>query len=216
MRAVPVVQSTSSYLRAWTREEHEAVEAALDMQELRTSAELVAVLLGWVAVWNEVRLAVVEPGAAAAGTAELLIPSAQALDWLAADLADLAATAGAASPHGATPEDARMLRRFLDRASMTWGVAYVLRGSRLGGRVLAPLVRDALQLSGDGGTHFLASRGTDPGREWVSFRRRLDAVALTATELTEAVEAARWTFRWVGAAARNDGPRAVPAGRVSM
>ena len=34
-----------------------------------------------------------------------------------------------------------MLRGLLARPSSSWGLAYVLRGSRLGGGVLAPLVR---------------------------------------------------------------------------
>jgi len=215
MTARTVVQSTSAELRARTREEHEAVEAALDLSQLRTSAGLAAVLLGWVAVWNQVRVAVVEADATAEATAELLIPSAQALDWLAADLADLAPAAGEVPPHRAAPSDVRVLRRFLAHPSACWGLAYVLRGSRLGGGVLAPLVRVALELPGDCGTRFLASRGTDPGREWVSFRRRLDAADLPAPEVTAAVEAARWTFRWVGATTATNSLRTALAGQAS-
>ena len=214
MRAGTGVQSPSATLRARTREEHEAVEAALDMTQLRTRAGLVSVLCGWSAVWDQVRLAVLEPGATATAAAELALPSAQALDWLAADLADLAPAVGAAPPT-ATPDAAATLRRFLADPSAVWGVTYVLRGSRLGGGVLAPLVRGALDLPDDSGTRFLASQGTDAGREWVSFRRRLDAAELTASELSAAVEAARWTFGWVGTATVPDSLRPVPAGQGS-
>ncbi len=215
MEARTVVQSSSACLRTRTREEHEAVEAALDVSQLRTSAGLAAVLRGWVGVWKQVRLAVVEPGAAATATAELLIPSEQARDWLTADLADLAPAAGEAPPHLAAPGDVRVLRRFLADPSASWGLAYVLRGSRLGGGVLARHVRGALELPRDCGTRFLTSRGTNPGREWVSFRRRLDAVELPAVELTAAVEAARWMFGWVGAATAIDSRRTVLAAPVS-
>lgn len=207
MSAHMVAQSNSSCLRVWTREEHEAVEAALDLSQLRTSVGLAAVLLGWVAVWNQIRLALVQPGAAATATAELLIPAEQALGWLAADLAELAPAAGLVPPRRAPPGDALVLGRFLAHPSSSWGVAYVLRGSRLGAGVLAPLVRGALELPGDCGTRFFASRGTNPGREWVSFRRRLDAVELPAVNMTATVAAARWTFRWVGVTTAIDSPR---------
>jgi len=215
MEAPTVVQSTSACLRARTRAEHVAVEAALDMSQVRTCPGLAAVLLGWRAVWNQIRLAVAEPGACRTATAELRCPSDQALDWLAADLADLAPAAGEAPPRRVAPSDARVLRQFITHPSASWGVTYVLRGSRLGGGVLAPLVRRALEPPGDRGTRFLASRGTDPGREWVSFRRRLDAVELTTVELTAVVAAARWTFRWVGVATATDPCRAALSGQAS-
>lgn len=200
MTARTVVPSTSAGLRAGTRVEHESVEAAVDLDLLQTSAGLASALLGWFAVWDQVRRAVVAPGAAVEARAELLVPSAQALDWLAADLADLAPAAGEVTPRLTSPEDARVVRQFLVERSASWGLAYVLNGSRLGGRLLAPLVRGALGLPVDCGTRFLASRGTDPRGEWVAFRRRLDAADLSAPQVTAAAEAARWTFRWVGTA----------------
>lgn len=215
MRARTVAPSTSAGLRARTREEHEAVEASLDMGQLRTSAGLAAALRGWQTVWGEVSVGVLEPGAAAEATAELLIPAAQALDWLAADLSDLAPPEGEVPMRCAAPSDARVLRRFLAHPAASWGLAYALRGSRLGGGVLAPLVRGALELPGDCGTRFLASHGTDPGREWVSFRRRLDAADLSEPEVAAAVEAARWTFRWVGAALAATSGRTALAGQAS-
>lgn len=215
MRARTTAQSASACLRQRTREEHEAIEAALDMEHFRTRAGLVAVLRCWVAVWNQLRLAVVEPGASGTAAAELLVPSGQALDWLAADLAFLAPPADAVAAYRTVPADAHTLQRFIADPSASWGLAYVLRGSRVGGGVLAPLTREALDLPDDRGTHFLASRGTDPGREWVSFRRRLDAVELTAAELTAAVDAARWTFGWVGTAAAPDARMAPVHGQAS-
>jgi heme oxygenase len=199
-----VVRPTSSAacLRVGTRSEHDAVEADLDLRRLRHPAELAALLHGWTGVWHEVQLAAAAPGAAAEATAELLPPATQSLRWLERDLADIGgASAGVLAHETSARTDAAggsRLRRFLAETSTTWGVAYVLRGSRLGGSVLAPLVRAQLGLTSASGTCFLASNGTDPGREWVSFRRRLDAADLVATDLAAAVDAARWTFRWVG------------------
>jgi len=185
------------------------------MSRFCTSAGLAAVLLGWLAVWNQVRLAVVEPGASTEATAELRIPSVEALDWLATDLADLAPAAEAVPPQRTGQGDAWVLREYLADPSASWGIAYVLRGSRLGGGVLAPFVRTALDLPDGCGTRFLASQGTDPRREWVSFRRRLDAANLPPAGFTAAVDSARWTFRWVGAAmAASSLPMAL-AGQVS-
>jgi len=203
-RALAGPISASAQLRASTRGEHAAVEAGLDLRQLRHATELAALLHGWGAIWAVVRAAVTATGVTPAATEELLLPSTQALGWLNADLADLRAKPDrpeteidAAIRVGAA--GGSRLRCLLEHQSGSWGVAYVLRGSRLGGTVLAPLVRAALGLRGDCGTRFLASSGTDPGREWVSFRRRLDSVDLPPPELAAAVDAARWTFRWVGA-----------------
>lgn len=195
----PICSSTC--LRVGTRAEHAAVEAGSDPRRLRHPAELAALLHGWTGVWHEVQLAATAPGAAAEAAVELLPPATESLHWLERDLADIGgASAGVAHETSVrTVASARsLLRRFLAQTSTTWGVAYVLRGSRLGGSVLAPLVRAQLGLTSASGTRFLASNGTDPGREWVSFRRRLDAADLHTSDLAAAVDAARWTFRWVG------------------
>ncbi len=194
--------SSSAHLRVGTRAEHTAVEAGLDLHRLRHPAELAALLHGWSGVWHQVHLAAAAPGAAAEASAELLPPATESLRWLERDLADIGGPAGVQANQVSARTGAaggRPLRRFLAEAPTTWGVAYVLRGSRLGGSVLAPLVRAKLGLTSASGTCFLASNGTAPGREWVSFRRRLDAADLLAGELAAAVDAARWTFRWVGA-----------------
>ena len=212
--------SSSACLRVGTRAEHAAVEAGLDLRRLRYPAELAALLHGWTGVWHQVQLAAAAPGAAAEATAELLPPATQSLRWLERDLADIGGASAGVLAHETSARTGAAggsrLRRFLAETSTTWGVAYVLRGSRLGGSVLAPLVRARLGLTSASGTCFLASDGTDPGREWVSFRRRLDAADLLATDLAAAVDAARWTFRWVGTVITyTAAPLPVPAGQAS-
>ncbi len=137
--------SSSACLRDDTRAEHDAVEAGLDLRRLRHPAELAALLHGWTGVWHEVQLAAAAPGAAAEATAELLPPATQSLRWLERDLADIGGALAGVLPHETSARTGAAggsrLRRFLAETSTTWGVAYVLRGSRLGGSVLAPLVR---------------------------------------------------------------------------
>lgn len=202
----------SSQLRSRTRDDHLASEAAVDFASLRTPAALAAFLQGWATVWQAVRRAAHAPSACAAGRQELLAPATEALNWLGTDLTDLATFPGGDDPRAVVDfsrsvrPDARMAGEAVDvrfaellaAPSSSWGMAYVLRGSRLGGSVLAPLVSDSTGLPVGTGTAFLRSAGTDPGREWVAFRRRLDVLDFSSEETDVAVDAARWTFARVG------------------
>jgi hypothetical protein len=160
-------------------------------------------------VWHAVLGAASAPDAGGEARAELLLPAAQSVAWLRSDLDDLTGAQPAPSP-GRTGEQgnagsapgrvaAADLVGLLARPASAWGVAYVLRGSRLGGTMIAPQLRAGLRLPPGRATSFLTSQGTDPGREWVAFRRRLDALGLTPVDLQAAGAAARWTFGWVGA-----------------
>jgi heme oxygenase len=192
---------SSCQLRLQTREEHAAVEAVLDVAKWRSGSDLAGVLQGWAVVWGAVSCASAAPAACRESRQELTDLAAQALRWLQSDLADLGygsrpslrSTAGG-------PAYCAAVADYLAQPAGSWGVAYVLRGSRLGGAVLAPQIRASLNLPTDGGTRFLASAETRPGRDWVAFRRRLDMAGLSPGQLVIAVDAARWTFRWVGAA----------------
>jgi heme oxygenase len=136
----------------------------------------------------------------------------QALNWLETDLTVLTALPGGDHPRVevdlspparleaqvvAEQVDQRF-RELLSAPSSSWGVAYVLRGSRLGGAVLAPLVSDATGLPAGTGTAYLRSAGDEPGRDWVDFRRRLDVLDLSFEQIDLASDAARWTFARVG------------------
>lgn len=201
-------QEASQWLRAHTRDEHAAAEAGLDLGRLRTPTELAGFLRAWTVVWQQIRCAAGVTGAAAVAGPELQEPAHQSLAWLATDLACLGA-----SPPG-QPVDDRPPRpeidhrthvaggpvtELLSRPARVWGTAYVLRGSRLGGRFLAVPVAAALGLAPGCGTAFLTSTGTDTGAEWVAFRRRLDGAVRTGDELADAGAAARRVFGWVAA-----------------
>lgn len=194
----------SGWLRARTRVEHAAVEARLDLDRPLGADEAVHVLQGWSAVWQDVRAAAAAEGASAVAVQELVPMAEQALAWLADDLG---APALRARPEvdGALP----CLTALLADPAAAWGVAYVLRGARLGGAVLAPRVDAALVPLTGRPSAFLASPGVEPGREWVAFRRRLDDCGVPAAA---ALTAARWTFCWVAAALAPAGARPQPVG----
>lgn len=177
------------------------MEAMLDLGELRSGSDLAGVLQGWAVVWSAVSCASAAPAACRESRLELTDLAVQALGWLRSDLADLGYGSRPSSRAAAGgPVYCSAVGDYLAQPAGSWGVAYVLRGSRLGGAVLAPQIRASLNLPTDRGTRFLASAGATPGREWVAFRRRLDMAGLSPRELVIAVDAARWTFRWVGAA----------------
>ena len=189
---------SSHWLRTQTRDEHLAVEAKLNLDRAFSAADLVGLLRGWRAVWREVQLAAASSQACAQATGEFLIPAAQALDWLQSDLASLGDEPIRDRASEQAQISASRLGCLLEKAATTWGVAYVLRGSRLGGAVLARRVDAALALQNGFGTNFLRSSGAQPGQEWLDFRRRLDGLKVSSSELAASVEAAKWSFRWVG------------------
>ena len=182
----------SSWLRTQTGVEHRAVERHLDLDRPLTAAEAMHFLTGWASVWREVRRAMDTPGASTTAATELAPMADQALAWLTADgVAPGAPTPGAPE----APGSRRLgLSDLLVDPAAAWGVSYVLHGSRLGGAVLAPRVDAALVPFTGAGSAFLRTAGADPGREWVAFRRRLDA---SGARRSDAVTAARWTFGWV-------------------
>lgn len=182
----------SSWLRTQTRVQHRAVERHLDLDRPLTAADAMHVLTGWASVWREVRRAVAAPGASTTAATELAPMADQALAWLAAD----GVAPGELIPGAPEARGSRQLglSDLLVDPVAAWGVAYVLRGSRLGGAVLAPRVGAALVPLTGAGSAFLGTAGADPGREWVAFRRRLDA---SGARRSDAVTAAQWTFCWV-------------------
>lgn len=203
--------AAAAWLRRHTRQQHAAAEAGLDLRRLEQPAGLAGLLRSWQTVWSSVLGVVSAPGVARTARAELLVPATQSVAWLRSDLDDLHGVLGtrparpavdgardAGAAEGAVVAD---LHRLLAEPAGSWGVAYVLRGSRLGGSMLAAQVRTAPWLPPGGATAFLSSQGTDTGRDWVAFRRRLDALALGPADLQAAGAAARWTFAWVGAVA---------------
>ncbi|MEO5900291.1 MAG: biliverdin-producing heme oxygenase [Ilumatobacteraceae bacterium] len=203
--------SAAAWLRAGTRNDHLAVEERMDLgSTVRCVCDLTELLRGWSTVWDAVHRCSAGPGTCRPARDELLGASTLSTSWLRADLRALAhlrerragcrlivADGLRAVPEGPHEYGIELARLLLQPAG-GWGVAYVLRGSRLGGGVLAPQISSALSLPDGVGTRFLESVGTDAGRDWAAFKLRLDHAQLTDNELESATDAARWTFRWVG------------------
>ncbi len=79
-------------------------------------------------------------------------------------------------------------------ATAVLGVAYVVAGSRMGSRVLDPLLRQGLQLADSAG---LAYHQTPPHYpvEWRRMLSQLDAIELTGPERDQVTEAAAFGMR---------------------
>lgn len=56
-----------------------------------------------------------------------------------------------------------------------WGFAYVMEGSKLGGKVIAKHLQKTLGIVGDNGAAYLVNAGADTGREWKGFLQSLAA-----------------------------------------
>ncbi|MDG4799312.1 biliverdin-producing heme oxygenase [Micromonospora sp. WMMD980] len=175
-------------LRDGTRDHHTAVERRLDLPDrIRTRGDLAAVLVGLLAAW-----APVERDLAGADWSGL--PLAPRIGEAAALLrTDLTALGVAVD----RPADASSGLDLTTTARAVGG-RYVLLGSALGGRVIAPEVERRLGLRAGEATGFFRRAGGEPGRDWRTFRVAVAGREWSAEELTDGVEAARSTFDLVG------------------
>ncbi|SCG73087.1 heme oxygenase [Micromonospora siamensis] len=181
-------------LRAGTREQHLAVERVLDLPgRVRDRDDLVIVLTAMLAAWQplEERLA-----AAYGWDGSGLDPRlGAAADLLRADLAELGA------PLVAEGDGPGVVVPRFDGLAAAVGGRYVLLGSALGGRVIAPVVERRLGLPEGRGTGFFRRVGMDPDADWRAFRAAVDGHPWSPSELAAAVDAAADTFGSVARAA---------------
>lgn len=196
-------------LRAGTREHHLALERDLDLPgRIRSRTDLSSVLSAMLAGWQPL-----ERRLAAADWAGLRLDPrlGEATDLLRADLRAL----GAEPNDGETALERPDAPGF-DGLARAVGGRYVLLGSALGGRVIAPVVERRLDLPEGAATRFFRRTGMAPGRDWRDFRAALAARDWSPRELDQAVAAARETFVFVGrAAAPILGGRPAVSGRVA-
>lgn len=175
--------SFSAQLRERTRGEHEQVERSLGLPDrLETFGDLALHLQGWRSVWSEVRA-----GCGPAGhdeAARLLVSSVRAVQQISADLralsmnddSDVTALRPPVALRGDVEPRPGGLAALLETEPGMWAVSYVLRGSRVGGAVLAPLIAQRLRLPDGVATGYHADATS--GRSWVAFRGRLDTWGL--------------------------------------
>jgi heme oxygenase len=189
--------SFSEELRSLTGADHERVEELLDLPwRLETRSDLSAVLQAWSGLWSDVRSGCGQVGGDE--SARLLVASVRAVQQIAGDLGDLAvAAAGSPARHTRRAEPA--LASLLGTPAGVWAVSYVLRGSRVGVAVLAPLIAERFRLPEGTATAYLGD--PDTTRAWAAFRRRLDSWGRVAgaSARDQAVQLAHEAFDQVGA-----------------
>lgn len=194
----------SERLKAETRDAHDAIEAAFDLdRSLDTRESYVALLRRLHGIH-----AAFERAAAPHLTGTDLFAALARAPMLNADLEALGARpdpAGALVPADALPAD---------RAEAV-GSVYVLEGSTLGGLLIARTVERRLGFGPGTGARFFAGHGRDTMRNWQAVRAAIDALAGPDDE--RSVRAANRTFAAMGAVLAPDAPPASgPAAAVPL
>ena len=190
---IPV--SILARLRAETRPEHDAIEAALDLtSETLTLDAYRHTLERSYGFYHPLEAQLAQVG----GWIErgLDLTKRQKAPLLAADLRAL----GAADlttfplctdlpPHGT--------------AAAALGCVYVMEGATLGGQVISKAVAKSLGLTPETGGRFFHSYGDRTGLMWQGFRTAISTCVVTVADQDEAVDAAKKTFqslhRWMSA-----------------
>ena len=168
---------------------HERLEQALDlMRDDLQRDEYIALLerfYGYVAPW--------EDAAAACMPASLVrfFDTRRKTPLLAADLAALT---GERTPVGSVPQaDSRYDLPHLHNIGDVFGSMYVMEGSTLGGRFIAPHVAQCLELEPGLGNAYFDGYGARTGSMWNAFRETA-AASVPETQHDDAVKAAVATF----------------------
>ena len=164
-------------LRSSTRDEHDRIERLLRLTDPMPLARYAAVMAGFDAF-----LGAWEPRVRAALPARLheWFDARRRSAFAQADLQWLQAVAQV-EPPPMSADAARTLP--LDGLVEVLGSLYVIEGSALGGRVIAPLLERDMNLDRDAGARYFHGFGADTGAMWQDFRR------LAAAEIGESPDA---------------------------
>ncbi|MHB8287063.1 MAG: biliverdin-producing heme oxygenase, partial [Caulobacteraceae bacterium] len=155
-------------LRTETRQAHDAIEGALDLDAALATRDAYRRLLirfyvfhaGW------------EPALAGLIGDAAFVEPRRKQGLLGADLADLGLTAAqiaALAPCAPSPP--------LASISEAFGAMYVLEGSTLGGQLISRQVAARLGLGPDDGARYYHAYGRDVGAMWRAFGQRLNQAA---------------------------------------
>ncbi|GAA0235160.1 biliverdin-producing heme oxygenase [Cryptosporangium japonicum] len=171
-------------LRTGTRDHHQRLEEHLDLPDrIRTPRDAATVLAAFLAAWAPLEASLADGERVSWGSLGLPADLGASSALLRADLD---AVGGADVPAVPSPS-------FGSLAAAVGG-RYVLLGSALGGKVLAPEIRRALGPDAPDATRFFRREGRNPGRDWRDFRLALGAHPWTGEQVDQAVAAARATF----------------------
>lgn len=178
-------------LRAATRDQHRAVERELNLpHRISSTADFAVVLAALLAAWLPIERYLASCDWSVLGLEPRL---GEAVHLLREDLARL-------DPVGGSP--AAVVVALSDQPAHAVGARYVLLGSAMGGRIIAPLVEQRLG-PGVGSCMFFRRAGLDPGRDWRTFQAAVATVRWSPSDVGAAVHAARHTFDLIRTAARS-------------
>ena len=171
-------------LRAQTHAEHRALEDRLKLpQHIVSRQERCAVLAAWLPPEHD--------PATADGWAEVgLDPHLGEAATLLRD--DLSALEHASSPAISGSVDAPPF----DTTARAAGGRYVLLGSAIGGRVLAPAIERRLGSGAAAAARFFRRDGLDPAQDWHTFQSAMTSRSWSRHEAEQATGSARATFEF--------------------
>ena len=188
----------TEYLRAATRQEHEATEASVPlMSQQLTREEYVRSLRGFLRAvgmwdaWAETHCPT---------PLRALLRGRQRSALLRGDLQALGATEPAAHDDKAlaqAPWIAHPAQDEADFEAMFLGAMYVVEGSTLGGQYIARHVEEVLHLQPGNGNAYFRGYGEDTGARWREFKATLAGVPDVYTEVV--VESAKRMFAFFAA-----------------
>lgn len=183
------VDAALAELRASTRDEHDRIERVLRLTEPMPLARYATVMAGFDAF-----LAAWEPRIRASLPARLhpWFDARRRSAFARADLAWLRNEARIEQPSvAASTVLALPLADLVDAL----GSLYVIEGSALGGRVIAPLLQRDMNLGRDAGARYFHGFGADTGAMWQDFRRLAAAeIGESPGAIAQACLSARRTF----------------------
>lgn len=181
-------------LKAQTRAQHRALEDQLKLpQRIVSRQELCAVLAAFLAAWFPLE----HDLATASGWADVgLDPHlGEAATLLRSDLSTLEyVSSPAISGSVAAPP--------FDTTARAAGGRYVLLGSAIGGRVLAPAIERRLGSGTVAATRFFRRDGLDPHQDWRTFQSAMTSRSWSRRETDQATGSARATFEFIATVTR--------------
>jgi heme oxygenase len=181
-------------LKAHTRAHHRALEDQLKLpQSIASRRDLSVILAALLAAWHPLERCL----ATACDWAEVgLDPHLGEATTLLRD--DLGALAPVSAPDPRVPA----VPPPFDTTARAAGGRYVLLGSAMGGRVLAPAIERRLGPGTDAATRFFRRAGLDPRRDWRAFQTAMTSRVWSRREAEQVVGSARATFEFIAGTAR--------------
>lgn len=95
-------------------------------------------------------------------------------------------------PHGIVPTDFTLLKEMT--VPFALGFAYVMEGSKLGGKVIFKHIQRMLGFGEESGAKFIFNNGNNTGRIWKEFLSRFSQYVIESNGEEEAIQGAKYAF----------------------